>query len=564
MRLISLRAALLDDRDVAGGVADHLVDGRRDDGGPVALPVGPGPAAPPEDDQVGLLLGRCLDDALRSVAADAHDRVDRRPVGGVVEDALEQAAGVPGTGRALRQGHALGHLDDPERGDLAVLGVEHRGPEADELLGGHRVGDRDEDATGERRLGAHRGASAGPAPSAGPVPAASSADGLPALDQVRLQQLELARLALDAVLGGVGRDGAVLDDEGADAPEVDRHEGGDHRFDVGALVRAFDGAAGGDDQVVDHARPQVVGEVERGHGLGHLERGGRGGRHVPADAELGTGLVRERARFGGERQHGLGGGRREHVPPRVGEGQRAGVELGQQAQRVHLERGRVDDPLEAVGRDVVAAVDGQPVIGVAVGQPQDRADDLAEHRAEVGARVLRVVDLRPEPGLADREPAGQRRGRHPDVDAELADVRRPVVQLEVVADEVARDAEVAADRLADPVAVEGPGQRVGDGVGDRAVVLVAGVERGHEVIAALEDRAGEELDPLRDDAPQVRVDDDERLDLERGGDLEDRAQGRALAADAVDLGVGQADALELAGSAGRGGSARRSPAARSR
>ena len=53
-----LRAALLDDRDVAGGVADHLVDGRRDDRGPVALPVGPGPAAPPEDDQVGLLLGR--------------------------------------------------------------------------------------------------------------------------------------------------------------------------------------------------------------------------------------------------------------------------------------------------------------------------------------------------------------------------------------------------------------------------------------------------------------------------------------------------------------------------
>ena len=44
---------------------------------------------------------------------------------------------------------------------------------------------------------------------------------------------------------------------------------------------------------------------------------------------------------------------------------------------------------------------------------------------------------------------------------------------------------------------------------------------------------------------QVRVDDDERLDLERRGDLEDRPQGRALAADPVDLGVGQADPLEL-------------------
>jgi hypothetical protein len=30
-------------------------------------------------------------------------------------------------------------------------------------------------------------------------------------------------------------------------------------------------------------------------------------------------------------------------------------------------------------------------------EPQDRADDLAEHRAEVGARVLGVVDLGPEP-----------------------------------------------------------------------------------------------------------------------------------------------------------------------
>ena len=114
-----------------------------------------------------------------------------------------------------------------------------------------------------------------------------------------------------------------------------------------------------------------------------------------------------------------------------------------------------------------------------------------------------------------------------------------------MADEVAADPEVAADRLADAVAVQRPGQRVGDGVGDRAVVLVARVQRRHEVVAALQDRPGEELDPLGHDRAQVRVDDDQCLDLERGRDLEDRAQGGALAADAVDLGVGQADALEL-------------------
>ena len=181
------------------------------------------------------------------------------------------------------------------------------------------------------------------------------------------------------------------------------------------------------------------------------------------------------------------------------------------------------------------------------GEPQDRAHDLAEHRPEVRARVLRVVDLRAQPRLADREPARERGRRHPDVDPELADVRRPVVQLEVVPDEVAADAEVAADRLADPVPVEGPRQRVGDGVRDRAVVLVAGVERGREVVAALEDRPRQQLDPLRDDRAQVAVDDDQGLDLERGGDLEDRPQRRPLAADAVDLGVGERDPVEPVG-----------------
>ena len=95
------------------------------------------------------------------------------------------------------------------------------------------------------------------------------------------------------------------------------------------------------------------------------------------------------------------------------------------------------------------------------------------------------------------------------------DVGRPVVRLEVVPDEVARDAEVAADRLADAQAVQRPGQRVGDVVGDRAVVLVAGVQRRDVVVAALQDRAGQELDPLGPDRAQVGVDDDQRLDLQR-------------------------------------------------
>ena len=113
--------------------------------GPLRVAAAGGPTAPAEDDEVGLLLGGRFDDPLGRVPADAHDRVDRRPVRGVVEHPLEEPPGVPGARRALGQRHALGHLDDPERRQLARPPVEHRGAEPDELLGGHRVGDRDED-----------------------------------------------------------------------------------------------------------------------------------------------------------------------------------------------------------------------------------------------------------------------------------------------------------------------------------------------------------------------------------------------------------------------------------
>ncbi len=377
-----------------------------------------------------------------------------------------------------------------------------------------------------------------------PPPAPPGPRGLrPALREVWLEQLELAGLALDALLGLVRGHVAVLDDEAGDPPEVDRHERGDQRLERRLRI------ARGDDHVVDDPGPDVVREVERGDRIGHLEGRRLGRCHVAADPEPGPRGVLEPSGLGRQLHDGLERGRGEHPRPCVGQGQRSGLELGQQAERVHLERRRLDDPLEAVGRHVMAALDRHPVVGVAVGQPQDRADDLAEHRPEVGAGVLGVVDLGPEPGLADREPGGQRRGRHPDVDPEAADLGRPVIELEVVPDEVAAHPEVAADRLPDSVPVERPGERVGDGVGDRAVVLVAGVEGRDEVVAALEDGSGQQLDPFGDDAAQVRVDDDERLDVEGVGDLEDRPQRGPLAADAVDLGIGQADPLELAGRA---------------
>ena len=101
IRRISLRAALLDDRDVGGRVADDLVDRRREDRRARAVAAGRRLAAPAEDDQVRLLLGGRLDDPLGGVAADPDDRVDRRALGREVEDALEEPAGVAGARRAL-------------------------------------------------------------------------------------------------------------------------------------------------------------------------------------------------------------------------------------------------------------------------------------------------------------------------------------------------------------------------------------------------------------------------------------------------------------------------------
>ena len=289
--------------------------------------------------------------------------------------------------------------------------------------------------------------------------------------------------------------------------------------------------------------------MERSDRVGHLERRGPGGRDIAAHAKPRLCGTLEAAGLRCQLENGLQSGRCEHPRPRIGEGQRARMELGQEPQCVHLERRGLDDPFEAVGRHIVAALDRHPVVRVAVGQTQDRADDLAEHRPEVRARILRVVDLGPEPRLADREARGDGGGRHPDVDAEATDLRRPVVKLEVMPDQVAGDPEVAADRLADAVAVERPGERIGDGVGDRAVVLVAGIQRGDEVVATLQDGAGQQLDPLRDDGAQVRIDDHERLHLECVRDLEDGSQGRTLATDPIDLRVGQADPLEPVGGA---------------
>ena len=103
-RLMSRDAALLDDGDVARRLADDLVDGRREDRRAAVAPVVAGRrlAAPAEDDEVGLLLGGRLDDALGGVPPDAHDRVDRRAARGRSRGPSGAAAGRAGRGSRPR------------------------------------------------------------------------------------------------------------------------------------------------------------------------------------------------------------------------------------------------------------------------------------------------------------------------------------------------------------------------------------------------------------------------------------------------------------------------------
>ena len=259
------RAALLDDGDVAGRVADDLVDRRREDGG---LGSGPGvrrSAGPAEHDQVRVQLRRRFDDAFRGSPPDPNDGVDRHALRRVVEDLLQQPSGLAGPCRAVAQRRSLGNLDDAEDIQHARPAVHQRRADADQFLGGERVGDGNEilDGSGVRVIGPPRrpfgpvgprpGGRRGSRPAAPPRAACSTRYGLRSSN---------SRACRSTVLGLLFGEVPVLDHQATDAAEVDRDERGHEtlEFEVAEADR--------DEQVVEDASPQVVGEVEGGHGVG--------------------------------------------------------------------------------------------------------------------------------------------------------------------------------------------------------------------------------------------------------------------------------------------------------
>ncbi len=148
-----LDAALLDDRDVARRVAHDLVDRGREDS--VRLALAARPTAPAEDDQIGLVLRSQLDDALCRPATDPDDRPQLNSGRRELEHSLQQAARLARLGGTLRKRHALGHLDDAQRGEDAAV-RDQRGADLDQVGCGARVGERNQDPL--RQLGLHQSA----------------------------------------------------------------------------------------------------------------------------------------------------------------------------------------------------------------------------------------------------------------------------------------------------------------------------------------------------------------------------------------------------------------------
>ena len=169
----------------------------------------------------------------------------------------------------------------------------------------------------------------------------------------------------------------VLDHEAADAPEVDRHE---RRDQLRGVQRRRGGSRG-------PGRRSRAPTGRRGSGSWPAPRPSRaspGGRSRPRrPCRACATRRRPAARPPSASASTASAVRRvQHRGARCRPGSASPPwNSDEQADRVHLERRRVDDPLEAVGRDVVAALDVEPGVGVRRGEPQDRAHDLAEHRA---------------------------------------------------------------------------------------------------------------------------------------------------------------------------------------
>ncbi len=189
--------------------------------------------------------------------------------------------------------------------------------------------------------------------------------------------------------------------------------------------------------------------------------------------------------------------------------------------------------LRAVDRNRLGTLHPRPNGDITLHFLEQGTDHLDQHGGEVRAGVLGIVDLGAEKRLADAEATANGLGAHPDIDPEAGDIAVPDLLFQIVVEHGAREPELAADGLADALAVQRAGQGKHDAVRDGAVVLVALVEGRGEVEPLVENRAEQQVDPFGGDAAQVRVHDGTGPRAELLGHQKDRAQGAAFAGNAV-------------------------------
>ena len=168
--------ALLDHGDVAWGLANDSINGRREDRGHLPIAVDGGAelctrggrrvcaesrsrrrTAPAEDEQVCPLLGDRLDDPFRRSPADADHGPDLDAL--LVaegEDALEQPAGIARRGGTLGERVGLRYLDDAQRGHLCLARGANTGANAHQVASGAGVGKGQEDPVRRPASGGHQ------------------------------------------------------------------------------------------------------------------------------------------------------------------------------------------------------------------------------------------------------------------------------------------------------------------------------------------------------------------------------------------------------------------------
>jgi hypothetical protein len=138
-------AALLDDRDVAGRLAHHLVDRRAEHRGRAASTSGP--SAPAKENEVGLLFGGGLDDPFGCPTPDSNLGAQLDAFRRELQHLLEQPPRVARLRRPFRERDAFRHFHDSQCRERAA-GLHQGSADPHQVARRTRIRNRQQDSRG--------------------------------------------------------------------------------------------------------------------------------------------------------------------------------------------------------------------------------------------------------------------------------------------------------------------------------------------------------------------------------------------------------------------------------